>query len=418
MQNHHFKSGFLKEFCARGYFYQATDLAQLDELFASKSAIVYLGFDCTAKSLHVGSLMQIMILRLLQKHGHKPIVLMGGGTTLIGDPSFKDQERKMLATTAIQENMDGMKQIFAKYIKFGSDTNDAKMVNNADWLCKLNYLEFLRDYGRHFSVNRMLTMDSVKLRLEREQSLSFLEFNYMLLQAYDFAYLNEHSQCQVQIGGSDQWSNIINGVDLSRKLALKECFGLTTPLITTAGGAKMGKTENGAVWLNGDMLAPYDYWQFWRNVDDRDVIKFLKMFTDLEVEKIDQLALETQNINELKKMLADEATKLCHGEEETQKARATAENTFGSAKSGEGLPEFELSKEELTDGRLLFDIIRAAGLTPNGAEAKRMIKSNAVKINDQPITEELYKVSVSDFVEEQKTKLSVGKKKHILLVLK
>ncbi|MBN8827645.1 MAG: tyrosine--tRNA ligase [Sphingobacteriia bacterium] len=411
------KSSFLKEFIARGYFYQCTDIEGLDKKFASETIIAYSGTDCTGKSLHVGHLIQVMVLRLLQKHGHKPLPLVGGATSKIGDPSFKDKARSLLSEEEIQENLEGIVHCMKKFIKFGNEKTDAELVNNSDWLMKIGYIEFLRDYGKHFSVNRMLGMDSVKTRLEREQSLSFLEFSYMLLQATDFAYLNKHKNCILQIGGSDQWSNIINGVDLARKLGLKDSFGLTTPLLTTASGAKMGKTEAGAVWIKEDMLSPYDYWQFWRNTDDRDVIRFMKMFTDLSLEEIASLENTEKNINNLKVILANEATKLCHGEEEAKKSEAIAASTFGGNRSGEGLPEFEILQSDLENGKALYEIMRESGVVETGAEAKRMIKSNAVKLDDNIINEEMKKVFTNDFV-NNKLKLSVGKKKHIMLVLK
>ena len=410
------KSPFIKELITRGFLYQHVDIEELDNKMCNESVTAYIGFDCTATSLHVGSLVQIMIFRLLQKHGHKPIVLMGGGTTKIGDPTGKDEARKILTDEDIEKNMNGIKKAFEKFIKFGSGPSDAIMVNNIDWLSKINYLDFLRDFGRHISVNRMLSMDSVRTRLEREQNLSFLEFNYMLMQAYDFVYLNKHNNCILQFGGSEQWSNIINGVELCRKLGLKKAFAITTPLITTSFGKKMGKTEGGAVWLNEDMKSPYDYWQFWRNTDDADVMRFFKMFTDLnesELEEVNKIAVN--NINEAKILLANEATKMCHGEEAAKQSYITAQNTFGGNKTGEGLPEFGINLSD--DGILLYEIMRDSKLAESGGEAKRLIKSGAVKLDDIAINDEFYKVAKNNFDTNEKIKLSVGKKKHILLKL-
>ncbi|MBN9542207.1 MAG: tyrosine--tRNA ligase [Alphaproteobacteria bacterium] len=404
------KSAFLKEFVARGFYYQSTDLASLDKLFAEESVTVYIGFDCTAKTLHVGSLMQIMLFKLLQKHGHKPLVLIGGGTTKIGDPSGRDEARKLLTDELIQENFDGIKNTIAQFISFGNTANSAKVVNNNDWLKDLKYIEFLRDYGSLFSVNRMLAMDSVKIRLEREQNLSFLEFNYMLLQAYDFMHLNKAENCRVQIGGSDQWSNIINGVDLVRKMGGKESYGLTTPLITTANGSKMGKTANGAVWLSSEFLPAYDYWQFWRNTDDRDVFRFMRYFTDIPVQEIAEFEKSDKNINDFKVLLANEATSLCHGREAAEQAHQTALNTFYAAKSGEGLPEFKIDGEPM-----LYDAIKQSGLADSNGEAKRHIKAGAVRLDDEPVTDEFYKITDSIFSAKSRIKLSVGKKKHIIL---
>ncbi len=406
-------SSFLEEFKARGFMHQCTDIENLEKLQNNEKITAYIGFDCTAKSLHVGSLMQIMIFRLLQKYGHKPIVLVGGGTTKVGDPSFKDEARKMLDDKAIEENMLGIKNSIAKFIHFGDGDDDAIMLNNAAWLDKINYLEFLRDYGKHFSVNRMLSFDSVKLRLEREQNLSFLEFNYMLLQAYDFVELHKRENCRVQIGGSDQWGNIVNGIELNRRLGEKEIFGLTTPLITTASGAKMGKTVGGAVWLNEEMLPVYDYYQFWRNTEDADVVRFLKLYTDLDLKEILKLEkLEGKELNEAKKILAFEATKLCHGEEQAKIAHDASIKTFEQGGvSMEGLPSIELDQNSLDKGIFCFEILNKLNLTNSNGEGKRLIKSGSVKINDVAISDQNQIIS-SNHINEKIIKLSVGKKKH------
>ncbi len=413
-----YTSPFLSLFTTRGFFHQCTDPAQLDRLMQAGPVTAYIGFDCTAPSLHVGSLMQIMILRLLQQQGHKPIVLVGGGTTKVGDPSGKDEARKLLSDDDIRANMAGIKTVLAKFIRFGDGEADAVMVNNDDWLAKLNYIDFLRDYGRHFSVNRMLSFDSVKLRLEREQNLSFLEFNYMLLQAYDFVELHRNYQCRIQIGGSDQWGNIVNGVELNRRLSGKDIFGLTTPLITTASGAKMGKTASGAVWLSSDLLSPYDYWQFWRNTEDADVGRFLRLFTELPQEDIQRLeALEGSAINEAKKMLAFEATKLCHGEQAAREAAETARQTFEEKKAGAGLPVIEISKRELEAGIQAYQLLHRSGLAASGGEARRLIRGGGARVNDVPFSSETQEVSIKDINSEGMIKLSAGKKHHALIAL-
>lgn len=412
-----FNSSFLNAFTARGFFHQCTDGAILDGLMQKEPIIAYIGFDCTATSLHVGSLMQIMILRLLQQHGHKPVVLVGGGTTKVGDPSGKDEARKLLSDGAIDANIEGIKQVLAKFIHFGDGPTDAVMVNNADWLEKLNYIAFLRDYGKHFSVNRMLSFDSVKLRLEREQNLSFLEFNYMLLQAYDFAVLNKERRCRLQIGGSDQWGNIVNGVELNRRLGGEEIFGLTTPLITTASGAKMGKTASGAIWLTAELLSPYDYWQFWRNTEDADVGRFLRFFTELPFEEISALEqLKDSQINEAKKILAFEATKLCHGEQAALEAAETARRTFEEGATAAGLPTFEVPKAELVEGIQAFALFLRAELAASGGEARRLIRGGGARVNDVVVAEEA-QVITADEAKEDIIKLSAGKKNHALIKL-
>ena len=411
-----YKSDFIQGVHARGYLHQCTDLEKLDALASEKTVTAYIGFDCTAPSLHAGSLVPIMLFRLLQKSGHKPIVLMGGGTTKVGDPSGKDDARKLLNDEAIASNMAGIKEIFSKFLTFGDGPTDAVMVNNDDWLQGLEYISFLRDYGRHFSVNRMLTFDSVKLRLERDQPLSFLEFNYMILQAYDFMELARRMDCSVQMGGSDQWGNIVNGVDLTRRVLSKEVFGLTTPLLTTASGAKMGKTADGAVWLNADMLSPYDYWQYWRNTEDADIGRFLRLFTDLPMDEIARLeAMEGVEINEAKKVLADAATALCHGKEAAQAARQTAETTFEQGGLGDGLPTFDIERARLDEGIPAFQLLRDVELASSGGEARRLIKGGGAKLNDVAIPSEVHTVTLRDMNDEGVIKLSAGKKRHALV---
>ncbi|MGB4191195.1 MAG: tyrosine--tRNA ligase [Rickettsiales bacterium] len=407
---------FIEEFIARGFYHQATDLEGLKKLTSDNKVSAYIGFDPTASSLHVGNLMQVMIFRLLQKHGHRPIVIVGGGTVKVGDPSGKDEMRKILDDNTINENLNGIKSSLAKFIKFGEHENEAIILNNDQWLQKLNYIEFLRDFGKHFSINRMLKFDSVKLRLEREQNLSFLEFNYMLLQSYDFVELHKNYNCRIQLGGSDQWGNIVSGVELNRRLGLKEIFGLTTPLITTASGAKMGKSANGAVWLSEELLSPYDYYQFWRNTDDRDVIKFIKLFTELSLEKIEEYSkYEGNKINEVKKILAFEATKLCHGEEQALLAADTAIKMFEENSLCNNLPTVELSKEELTKGISAYILFHKSSLTESGGEAKRLIIGNGAKVNDQVIKDENMKITLDHCNLEGIIKLSAGKKRHALI---
>ena len=394
----------------------ATDLAALDETLSGGATAAYIGFDLTATSLHVGSLVQIMMLRRLQQTGHKPIVLMGGGTTKIGDPSGKDEARKLLTAEDIERNKAGILKVFEKYLTFGDGPTDAIMVDNAEWLDKLNYIAFLRDYGRHFSINRMLTFDSVKLRLEREQPLSFLEFNYMLLQAYDFVELFRRFGCRLQIGGSDQWGNIVNGADLGRRVEQAELFGLTTPLLTTSDGKKMGKTAQGAIWLDADLLSPYDFWQFWRNTTDADVGKFLKLFTDLPVEECDRLgALEGAQINEAKIRLANEVTAMAHGEEAAVAAERTAREVFEAGGAGEDLPTTMLSGADFEDGKIsVVQLFVKSGLAKSGKEAKRLIGEGGAKIEDEAVSNPGDMIDAAR-MEGGPIKLSAGKKRHALV---
>ncbi|MCH2393788.1 tyrosine--tRNA ligase [Oceanibaculum sp.] len=410
------KSDFLRTIVGRGYMHQCTDIEALDGVMAQgKPVPAYIGFDATADSLHVGSLVQIMMLRQLQKTGHKPVVLMGGGTSKIGDPSFRDEARKLLSDEDIQRNLDGIKRVFGKYLTFGDGPTDAVMVNNADWLDKLEYIPFLRDYGRHFSINRMLSFESVKIRLDREQSLSFLEFNYMILQAYDFVELWRRGGVQLQMGGSDQWGNIVNGIELGRRVEDASLFGLTSPLITTASGAKMGKTANGAVWLNDDRLSPYDFWQFWRNTEDADVGRFLRLFTELPLDEIARLeALEGAEINEAKKVLAFEATKLCHGADAANEAAETARRTFEEGATAEGLPTVEIPQAQLAAGLPAYEALRIAGLAASNGEARRLIKGGGARLNDAVIADENAALSPADLADGV-LKLSAGKKRHTLL---
>jgi tyrosyl-tRNA synthetase len=410
------KSEFLRLFVNRGYLHQCTALEDLDAIALQGGLTAYIGFDATADSLHVGSLVQIMMLRLLQKTGHKPVVLMGGGTTKVGDPTGKDESRKLLSAEDIARNIDGIKRIFAQFLTFGDGPTDAVMVNNADWLDKLNYIEFLRDYGRHFSVNRMLAFDSVKLRLEREQPLTFLEFNYMILQAYDFLELARRQNCRLQLGGSDQWGNIVNGVELGRRVDDRELFGLTSPLITLSSGAKMGKTAAGAVWLNEERLPAYDYWQFWRNVDDADVGRFLRLFTDLPLAEIARLeALQGAEINAAKILLADEATRMCRGADSAKAAHETAQRTFVEGGLGQDLPSIDVPRAELESGIAAFELFRRAGLAASNGEARRLIKGAGAKLNDETVTDENRKISLGDRNADGVIKLSFGKKKHVVV---
>jgi tyrosyl-tRNA synthetase len=410
------KSEFLRDILARGFMHQCTDLDALDAQIVAGGTIGYIGFDCTAPSLHVGSMVQIMLLRRMQQAGLKPIVLMGGGTTKIGDPSFRDEARPLLDDARIGENKAGIFRVFENFLTFGEGTSDATMVDNDEWLSQLMYVPFLRDYGRHFSVNRMLSMDSVKLRLEREQPLSFLEFNYMILQAYDFVELFKRYGCTLQMGGSDQWGNIVNGVDLGRRVADAQLFGLTTPLITTASGAKMGKTAAGAVWLNADMRSTWDYWQFWRNTEDADVGRFLRLFTDLPLDEIARLErLEGAEINEAKKILANEATALCHGHAAAEEAAETARKTFEEGTTGDALPVTEIATARLAEGVLLYEAMREAGLSASNGEARRLIKGGGARVNDTAIGDEGHKVTQADLGADGTVKLSAGKKRHALL---
>jgi len=410
-----FKSGFMQTMTERGFVHQCTDAEALDELLNNQVVTAYIGFDCTADSLHVGSLIQIMMLRHLQRSGHRPIVLMGGGTSKIGDPSFKDEARKLLSEEDIEHNKNGIKKVFQKFLTFGDEATDAIMCDNAEWLDGLEYIPFLRKIGQHFSVNRMLSFDSVKLRLDREQSLSFLEFNYMILQGYDFLELRRRYGCQLQMGGSDQWGNIVNGVELTRRVDQQTVFGLTTPLLTTASGQKMGKTEKGAIWLNKERLSPYDYWQFWRNTEDADVGKFLRLFTELPLDEIAKLEkLEGAELNEAKKILANEATALLHGKEDAAAAAETARKTFEQGALGEGLPRVSLEADKLSEGLWIVDALRIAGLAATNGEARRLIKGGGARVNDVQVSDETLKLGPQD-IADGVIKLSSGKKKHVLL---
>tara|TARA_E500000178_G_scaffold284788_1_gene286133 strand:- start:2842 stop:4080 length:1239 start_codon:yes stop_codon:yes gene_type:complete len=408
------KNNFLQEMQKRGYLNQCTNFDKLSEFCNKKPLSGYIGFDCTASSLHVGSLLQIMILRLMQKHGHRPIVLLGGGTTLIGDPSGKDTTRKMLGNEEIKKNIDSIKKVFNKILDTTNKNTSPIFVNNAEWLTKLKYIDFLRDVGSHFTINKMLTFDSVKLRLDREQSLSYMEFNYMILQAYDFYELFKNNECILQIGGSDQWGNIVNGVELIRRKLKKETFGITSPLITLASGAKMGKTEKGAIWLNEDELSPYDYWQFWRNTDDRDVKRFIKFFTEIEIGEVENLFKKEKNINDLKILLANEATKVLHGEEAAKKAAQTAKDTFEVGSLASGLPEINVKKDEIKEGVNILDIIANNKILSSKSEARRVIASKGLRLNDKVIDDEKKILKLKDF-DNNTVKLSYGKKKHYLI---
>ncbi len=411
-----YRSDFLREIADRGFLHQCTDAEGLDARLAEGRTVAYIGYDCTAGSLHVGNLVSVMMLRWFQRLGHKPIVLMGGGTTRVGDPSGKDESRKLQSDEQIAANMAGIKRVFAQFLGFGEGPTDAIMVNNADWLNALSYIDFLRDFGRHFSVNRMLTFDSVKLRLEREQPLSFLEFNYMVLQAYDFLQLARSHDCVLQMGGSDQWGNLVNGVELGRRVDGRQLYGLTTPLVTTASGAKMGKSAEGAVWLNADARSPYDYWQFWRNTDDADVGRFLRLFTELPLDEIARLeALEGAELNEAKKALADEATALCHGRAAAESAAETARATFEQGALGADLPTLEVPRAELAAGIPAFELFRRAGLTSSNGEARRLIKGGGARLNDVAIKDESRNVDAADSSDEGVIKLSAGKKRHALV---
>ena len=418
-----YKSNFLNQAVERGFVHQCTDMDSLDSQAADGIVTAYIGFDCTAPSLHAGSLVSIMLLRLLQQTGHKPIVLMGGGTTKVGDPSGKDVSRKLLDDAAIAANMAGIKHVFAKYLKFGDGPTDAIMVNNADWLDELQYVPFLRDYGRLFSVNRMLTFDSIKLRLEREQQLTFLEFNYMILQAYDFIELHKRYGCSLQMGGSDQWGNIVNGIDLGRRVDGQALFGLTTPLLTTSSGAKMGKTADGAVWLNNDMtgdpdfnMSSYDYWQYWRNTEDADVGRFLRLFSEIPTDEIAKLeSLEGAEINDAKKTLADHITALCHGVNAARDARETAEKTFEHGQADAGLPTVGLPDQDLQRGIPAFELLVRAGLSQSNSEARRLIRGGGARLNDAVIGDETQTISSQDMGEHGTFKLSVGKKRYVLV---
>ena len=401
---------FLKEFKDRGFFYQCTDLDNLSSLLDKKKIKAYIGFDCTAQSLHVGSLLQIMCLRMLQKYGHRPLVLLGDGTTRIGDPSGKDKTRKILSDEEIEKNSKNIKRILKKFLITDNETTKPIFVNNFDWLKSLNYIAFLRDIGKHFTINKMLTFESVKTRLEREQSLSYMEFNYMILQAYDFLELNKKNNCVLQIGGSDQWGNIVNGVDLIKRYSNNQVYGLTTNLITLASGAKMGKTESGAIWLDEKLLSPYDYWQFWRNVDDRDVLRFLKIFTDLGNDEIEKI--KKDGINQQKIVLANKTTSMLHGDKEAKKSEDTAKKTFSENSLGSALPSITVNRGQINDKLSIIDLIILSNLESSKSEIRRLIKGKGVKLNNQIIVDEKFIINEKLF-KENFIKLSLGKKRHI-----
>jgi len=410
------KSEFVQTLVERGFLHQCTNLETLDARAADGTITAYVGYDATADSLHIGNLVSIMMLHWLQKTGHRPIVLMGGGTTKIGDPSGKDETRQVLTEEKIGQNIESIRKTFDSFLEFGNGDQDAIMVNNADWLDELAYIPLLRDIGRHFTINRMLTFDSVKLRLEREQPLTFLEFNYMILQAYDFMELSKRHDCILQMGGSDQWGNIVNGIDLGRRVAERELFGLTTPLITSASGAKMGKTADGAVWLRPERFSPFDYWQFWRNTEDADVGRFLKLFTDLPLDEIACLeTLQGSEINEAKKILASAATALLHGAPAAQEAAATAEQTFEAGVTADGLPTIEVPKAELNSGIALFALLSRAGLAGSNSEGRRLIKGGGARVNDVSISEETLEIGLDAVNSDGVIKLSAGKKRHALI---
>ena len=406
---------FLSDFQKRGYFNQCTNLSDLTELVSKSKIKAYIGFDCTAPSLHVGSLMQIMCLRLLQKHGHQPIVLLGGGTTLIGDPSGKEETRKILNKKEINKNIKSIENILKIFLKSKNPKTKPIFVNNYSWLSKLNYINFLRDIGKHFTVNKMLTFESVKLRLEREQSLSYMEFNYMMLQAYDFYELNKRHKCILQIGGSDQWGNIVNGTDLIKRKDKIQAYGLTTPLITTSSGAKMGKTEKGAIWLNKKMLSAYDYWQFWRNTDDKDVLNFLQFFTDLDTKKIENLKNNNQDINKLKILLANETTAMLHGLKKAKDSEITAQKTFGDKSIGKNLPVIKIEKKIISNGINIIDIVLYSKLANSKSEIRRMIKNSGLRINNEIITDEKKIINRQSFGSDNNMKVSHGKKRHVII---
>ncbi len=411
-----FKSEFLHTLGERGFIHQTSDDAGLDALFQKETVSAYIGFDATASSLHIGNLVQIMMLHWLQKTGHRPVALMGGGTTMVGDPSGKDDSRKMLTVEDIETNKVGIKKIFENFLTFGDGDHDAVMPDNADWLLKINYIEFLRDYGRNFSVNAMLARDSVKLRLEREQHLSFLEFNYMILQAYDFVELNRRYDCRLQMGGSDQWGNIVSGVDLGRRCGTPELFALTTPLLATSSGAKMGKTASGAVWLNPDMLSPYDFWQYWRNAEDADVGRFLKLFTTMAMDEVAKLgALEGVELNEAKKILATEITAMVHGRNAAERASETARKTFEEGSLSADLPTVNVASTDLDAGIGILSLLVKAGLAKSNGEARRHIKGGAVRVNDLPIADERAMINADQVTGDGVIKLSIGKKRHVLV---
>ena len=406
---------FLKEFTERGYFFQCTNEQDLSKLLDNSKIKGYIGFDCTAESLHVGSLLQIMCLRLLQKHGHQPIVLLGGGTTRIGDPSGKDKTRAILDEKTIEKNILNIKKIFKTFLDSKNKNTKPIFVNNYKWLKELNYISFLRDIGKHFTINKMLSFDSVKLRLEREQSLSYMEFNYMILQAYDFLELNNKENCLLQIGGSDQWGNIVNGVDLIKRYSNNQAYGLTTPLITLSSGAKMGKTESGAIWLDKKLLSPYDYWQFWRNTDDKDVLKFLKIFTDIELQEIEKI--KNKNINELKILLANLCTKMLHGNKEAQLSEETAKKTFEEKSTGSGLPIIKINQNQIDQKIDIINLIVLSKLETSKSEIRRIINNNGVKINNAIVNDNKFLIKNNLFNNEKTLKLSLGKKRHVKVEL-
>ena len=411
-----YKSDLLNVLATRGYIHQVSEPEALDALARNSTITAYIGFDCTAPSLHIGHLLPIMMLHWMQQAGHRPIALMGGGTTRVGDPSGKDESRRILTDEVIAANLSSIRETFSKFLRFGDGPTDAIMANNADWLNSLNYIDFLRDVGRHFSVNRMLSFDSVKLRIDRQQELSFLEFNYMILQAYDFVELRKRYDCVLQMGGSDQWGNIINGIDLGRRMLNAQLFALTTPLITTSSGAKMGKTAAGAVWLNADQMSPYDYWQFWRNTEDGDVVRFLKLFTVLPLAEIGRLAaLKGQDINDAKKILATEATALLHGRTAADAAAETARRTFEEGALAQTLPTIEITRTDLEAGLSVLGAFVKAGLVTSNGEARRQIKGGGIKVNDVTVTDEKMALTPSLLTPEGVIKLSLGRKRHILL---
>jgi tyrosyl-tRNA synthetase len=411
-----FKSDFLHTLSERGFIHQISDESGLDALFAREIVTAYIGFDATAKSLHAGSLIQIMMLHWMQQTGHKPVALMGGGTSMIGDPSFKDEARKLLTPADIEDNLVGIRKNFAPFLKFGDGATDAAMVNNADWLMDINYVNFLRDVGRHFSVNRMLAFDSVKLRLDREQSLSFLEFNYMILQAYDFVELNKRHGVRLQMGGSDQWGNIVNGIDLGHRMGTPQLYALTSPLLTTSSGAKMGKSASGAIWLDPEMLSPYDFWQYWRNTEDADVGRFLRLYTALPMDEVARLAaLGGAEINDAKKVLATEITAMLHGRDAAEAAAETARKTFEEGALADSLPTVEVPRASLESGIGILSLFVTAGLAASNGEARRHLQGGAVRVNDAPVSDERLLVTLADATPEGVVKLSLGKKKHILV---
>ena len=406
---------FLSGFSSRGYYNQCTDQTELADIMSKNKIKAYIGFDITAPSLHVGSLLQIMCLRLLQKYGHQPIVLLGGGTTLIGDPSGKEETRKILNKKEIDRNIKNIENVFKIFLKSKNPKTKPIFVNNYAWLSKLNYINFLREIGKYFTINKMLSFDSVKLRLERAQSLSYMEFNYMMLQAYDFFELSKRHKCILQIGGSDQWGNIVNGVDLIKRKNKKQAYGLTTPLITLSSGAKMGKTEKGAIWLDKKMLSPYDYWQFWRNSDDKDVISFLKLFTDLNLDEINNLENTNQNINKLKILLANEATTMLHGAKAAKESEMTAQKTFGDKSIGEKLPVVKVKKNIIINGINILDLVIQTSLANSKSEIRRMIKNNGLKINNEVVTDEKKIINKNSFDQDNNMKVSHGKKQHVIV---